>query len=178
MRFPALIAIGLLAVMPYGFAVDATPSASEPVPSTSGTVPTLDDATLARANAAADAYAKAVAAARTPPSQAASDAIAAAELDLLEAKTYLDQGDVARGGDSYLAARKLIADIPAADRPLLGARLTAAHDTVAVLSQRLLAADHRSLSEFPATGASTDGGAADAATTAAPVSASSAQAAP
>jgi hypothetical protein len=156
MRAPTHLAIVLLAGLAALSGADAT--AGVPAPSASAAVPALDADTLARANAAADAYAKADAAAHTPPSQAARDAIAAAEINLLEARTYLDQGDVAHGGDCYLAARKLITDIPAADRPLLGARLTAARDAVAALSQRMLAADQRSLSEFPATGADAEAG--------------------
>jgi hypothetical protein len=111
------------------------------VPAGSATVPALDAATVARANAAADAYEASLSASRPAPSNDGQIAIAAAELSLLEGGTYLDQGDVTRAGDCYLAARKHLAEVPEGDRPLLGARLPAARQALAALSQRLLLAN-------------------------------------
>jgi hypothetical protein len=139
--------LGALAASGAGAAEGAPPAptgggaapAAEPAPATGGApAPTLDAVTSRRAEQAADAYLRAQAEHDRHPDPEAERALADAEVELLEAQTFLDLNQPLKAGERYLEAAKLISGIPAEQRPALGARLRKASGALTALSRRLL----------------------------------------
>jgi|GEM_PF-4652544 hypothetical protein len=118
------------------WAADAPPATPAP-PTAPGTQP-LDPATSHRAEAAADAYLKAQADKDVRPTPEAEHDLATAEVDLLEAQTFLDQHQPFKAGDRYLEASKLLTGIAADQRALLDGRMRKASTSLTALSRRLL----------------------------------------
>jgi hypothetical protein len=119
--------------------ISAADGPAEPVPATGGPpAPALDAVTSHRAEQAADAYLRAQAERDVHPDPEAEHALSDAEVELLEAQTFLDLHQPLKAGERYLAAAKLISGIPAEQRTVLGTRLRKASTALTALSRRLL----------------------------------------
>jgi hypothetical protein len=101
----------------------------------------VDPVTARRAEKAAQDYLDQQEAAKTPPDADASSALADAEVMLLEAKTFLDQGDATKAGGKYVDAGAKLKAIPADQRLKLGERYRKATAKLTELSRALLATD-------------------------------------
>jgi hypothetical protein len=139
----------LAACTGWCIAADASPAPGTPPPGGSQEVPdprlgapasprSVDSVTAHRAEAAADAYLKAQAEHDAKPQPEAEDALASAEVELLEAQTFLDQHQPLKAGDLFLQASKHLAAITPDQRLALGTRLHKASASLTALSRRLL----------------------------------------
>jgi len=120
-------------------AAPPSPRPAEPTPAPGGgQAPPLDAVTSHRAEQAADAYLRAQAERDVHPDPEAEHALASAEVELLEAQTFLDLHLPLKAGERYLEAAKLISGIAAEQRAALGGRLRKASAALTALSRRLL----------------------------------------
>jgi hypothetical protein len=120
--------------------------ATAPAPVTAA--PTVDEATVRRADQAADAYLAEKAAAQVKPDPESEKAMAEIEVLLLEAKAFLDAKEPLKAGDQFVTASKKMIAIPVEQRRALAKRFRQASTQIIELSRRLL--DDKALDTEPA----------------------------
>jgi hypothetical protein len=130
--------------------VPATTPAPNPAtpPAPAAAAPAVDEATVKRADQAADAYLAEKAAAQVKPDPEAEKAMAEIEVLLLEAKAFLDAKEPLKAGDQFVTASKKMIALPVEQRRALGKRFRQASAQLTDLSRRLL--DDKALDTSPA----------------------------